>query len=320
MGKWMVKEDFISVDKTNDSIFRVGQSGVLQILQSRDKRILLVMLDNDKVLMGIITRESYVVYYPLNEIKIKYPIKAVLMDLDGTTLYSEDFWIYVIEETMRNLMNDFNFHISNKDIPFISGHSVSEHLQYCIDTYCPALKLSDAINLYYETSQVQLNALINGKLEKMQIKPAAYLKDFLLYLIKKDIKVGLVTSGLYEKAYPEIWSVCSMLDLGKPEDIYDSIITAGTPLKAHHIGTLGELTAKPHPWLYLETALIGLNISINERSHILGIEDSGAGICALRAAGIPSIGLKHGNIKQSGLSSFCVDMCDNLQEVKEKYL
>ena len=154
----------------------------------------------------------------------------------------------------------------------------------------------------------------------MNIKPADYLKEFLMYLIKNGIKVGLVTSGLYEKAYPEIWSVCSMLDLGKPEDIYDSIITAGVPLKAHHIGTLGELSAKPHPWLYLETALVGLNISIDERNHILGIEDSGAGICSLRGAGIPAIGLKGGNIKQSGLSSLCFDMCDNLQEIKEKYL
>lgn len=311
---------FLKIQETNDAMFFTGKSGVSQILQSIDRKISIVVFENGKHLLGINTRNVFTVYYPLSETKIKYPIKAVLMDLDGTTLYSEDFWVHVIEETMRTLMNKESFHVTDRDIPFVSGHSVSEHLQYCIDKYCAGKDLNDAMQIYYKTSQEQLNLLINGGIDGMQIQPANYLKEFLIYLQEKNIKIGLVTSGLYEKAYPEIWSVCSTLNLGKPEDFYDCIITAGYPLKAHHVGTLGELSAKPHPWLYLETALVGLGISPEERNHVLGIEDSGAGICALCTAGIPAIGLRHGNIVTSQLDSLCMDICDDLFEVKEKYL
>lgn len=320
MKKYIEESDFLEIHETSDKMFCTGQSGVTQILQSTDKKISILVFENEKHLLGIHTRTVFTVYYPLAETKISYPIKAVLMDLDGTTLYSEEFWIHVIEETIRVLMNIESFHVEKVDIPFVSGHSVSEHLQYCIDKYCPDRDLNDAIQIYYQVSQEQLDMLINSRMDGMQIEPALFLKEFLVYLKEKNIKVGLVTSGLYEKAYPEIWSVCSALQLGKPEDVYDCIITAGYPLKAHHIGTMGELSAKPHPWLYLETALVGLGISLDERSHVLGIEDSGAGICSLCAAGIPAIGLQHGNIIASGLESLCVDICEDLQEIKMKYL
>lgn len=320
MSRFIQKSDFTEIKETNDKMFCTGHSGVTQILQSRDRKISIVILENEKYLMGVNTHGMFSVYYPLSETKIEYPIKAVLMDLDGTTLYSETFWIHVIEETICKLMESKSFCVDKEDIPFVSGHSVSEHLQYCIDKYCPTKNLNDAIQIYFEVSQEQLNLLINDCAAGMQIQPAVYLKEFLTYLAKKNIKVGLVTSGLYEKAYPEIWSVCSKLELGKPEDVYDCIITAGYPLKAHHIGTLGELSAKPHPWLYLETALVGLGIPVNERNHVLGIEDSGAGICSLRAAGFTAIGLRHGNIIMSGLGSLCDDICDDLLEVKTKYL
>lgn len=320
MNNFIRNEDFIPVDSTNDGMFFSGRNGVVKILCSRDRKAVIVIFENEKYLMGINTREAYTAYYPISKVQVEHPIKAVLMDLDGTTLYSEDFWIYVIAETMRTVLDDRKFELEEADTPFVSGHSVSEHLQYCINKYCPEKKLSDAVNTYYEVSQKQLKRLLDGRLSGMQIQPAYFLKEFLGYLSDRNIKVGLVTSGLYEKAYPEIWSVCTSLGMGKPEDVYDSIITAGNPLKAHHLGTMGELAAKPHPWLYLETALVGLGIPMDERSHVLGIEDSGAGICSLCTAGIPAIGLKHGNIIQSGLESLCMDLCDDLQEIKEKYL
>lgn len=313
------EDDFFVVMETCDGFFCTNQKGVSNILLSKDKKIYIVIFDSQKKLIGINIRNIYVSYYPLQNVAIEYPIKAVLMDLDGTTLYSEEFWIHVIEETVRLTSYDTDFSVSEADIPFVSGHSVSEHLQYCIDKYYPTCSLSKAINIYYEVSCKELNALLNGQLNGMKIQPAFYLKEFLLYLLDKKIKIGLVTSGLYEKAYPEIWSVCSSLNLGKPETVYNSIVTAGTPLKDHHVGTLGELSSKPHPWLYLEAAIVGLGISFEDRKHVIGIEDSGAGICALCAAGIPAIAMKNGNVIKSRLNSLCFDMCDTLLEVKEKY-
>ena len=313
-------KDFYAVKETHDGLFCTSQDGISCILQSKDRKIYIIIFNSQKRIIGINTRDSYISYYPLRDVEIERPIKAVLMDLDGTTLYSERFWIHVIEETIRLAAHDAAFFVTEVDIPFVSGHSVSEHLQYCIDKYYPLCCLVDAINIYYDVSHRELDALIHGQLRGMQVQPAFYLKEFLHHLSDNEIKIGLVTSGLYEKAYPEIWSVCSSLELGTPESTYNSIITAGYPLKDHHIGTLGELSSKPHPWLYLEAAIVGLGIPFSERSHVIGIEDSGAGICALCAAGIPSIGMRNGNITRSGLESLCSDMCNSLEEIKEKYL
>lgn len=310
--------DFNSVSETCDGFFRIRKNCVNKILQSKDRKIYIIMFDNSKILIGVNTQNSYVSYYPFQKPNIEYPIKAVLMDLDGTTLYSEKFWIHVIEKTIGFLSNNTEFS-AKEDIPFISGHSVSEHLIYCIEKHCPSCSLNDAMNIYHEVSHRELETLMNGESKDLNIQPAFYLKEFLFELIGKGIKIGLVTSGLYEKAYPEINNICLSLDMEKPEKIYNSIITAGSPLKDHSVGTLGELSCKPHPWLYLENAIVGLGIPFSERNHVIGIEDSGAGICSLCTAGIPAIAVKDGNVIKSGLSSLCTDICDNLLEIKEKY-
>lgn len=51
--------------------------------------------------------------------------------------------------------------------------------------------------------------------------------------------------------------------------------------------------------------------------HVIGIEDSAAGVLSLRLAGFDCIGISGGNIEQSGLSSLCkknaVDLMDALE-------
>ena len=49
------------------------------------------------------------------------------MDLDGTSVRSEEFWIWIIEKTTASMLDDESFKIEDSDIPFVSGHSVSEH-------------------------------------------------------------------------------------------------------------------------------------------------------------------------------------------------
>ncbi len=76
------------------------------------------------------------------------------------------------------------------------------------------------------------------------------------------------------------------LDMGEPTDFYDAIISAGYPLRKGSVGTLGELSPKPHPWLYAETCAVGLGINFDERNSVIAIEDSGAGVCSARIADI----------------------------------
>jgi beta-phosphoglucomutase-like phosphatase (HAD superfamily) len=135
-------------------------------------------------------------------------------------------------------------------------------------------------------------------------------------LKKRGIKIGLVTSGLYEKAWPEIMSAFQTLEMEeKAEDFYDASITAGFPLKKGNVGTLGELSPKPHPWLYAEVARVGLGIPFEDRNHVLGIEDSGAGVVSIKLAGFPTVGIGGGNIEQSGTKPLCDYYCNTFEEI-----
>ena len=140
------------------------------------------------------------------------------------------------------------------------------------------------------------------------------MKDFLLELKGRGIKIGLVTSGLYEKAWPEIVSAFRTLDLGDPLEFYDAIVSAGFTIRPGQVGTLGELEAKPHPWLYAEVARVGLGVEPSRRHKVIGMEDSSAGVVAIRLAGFAAIGVGGGNIRQSGVRPFLKSECDCLAD------
>jgi len=126
----------------------------------------------------------------------------------------------------------------------------------------------------------------------------------------------LVTSGLYEKAWPEILSAFRTLKMGDPLEFYDAVISAGFPMrKGAEAGTLGELSPKPHPWLYAETCRVGLGITAEERDQVVGIEDSGAGVCSIRLANFTAIGFAGGNIIESGTRELCSHYCATFEEI-----
>jgi beta-phosphoglucomutase-like phosphatase (HAD superfamily) len=60
---------------------------------------------------------------------------------------------------------------------------------------------------------------------------------------------------------------------------------------------------------------VGLGLDFQERSSVVGIEDSGAGICSIRLAGITAIGVAGGNILESGTRSLCNHYCQNFEEI-----
>jgi beta-phosphoglucomutase-like phosphatase (HAD superfamily) len=105
------------------------------------------------------------------------------------------------------------------------------------------------------------------------------------------------------------------LGLGTPEEFYDTFITGGFPLRKGEAGTLGELSPKPHPWLYAEAMRVGIGIPFDQRHTVVGIDDSGAGVCSVRLAGIPTIGIAGGNIIESGTKSLCHHYCENFADV-----
>lgn len=313
-----VAEDsgFIFMDINSDSRFKVGVNGVNAIVATGDRKVEFIAFDTH-TLAYVASSMGYSAYYPVPPVELQKPVKAVLMDLDGTSVRSEEFWIWIIQLSLASLLGNLKFELEASDLPYVSGHSVSEHLAYSIAKYCPEKTVEEARTYYFEHTRREMNKIMEGHGRKNAFTPTEGLKEFLYELKGKGIKIGLVTSGLYEKAWPEILSAFKTLDMGDPKDFYDAIISAGYPLQKGSPGTLGELSPKPHPWLYSETGRVGLGINFADRNSVIGIEDSGAGICSIRLAGYTSIGISGGNIIQSGTKGLCNYYCNNFNEISK---
>jgi beta-phosphoglucomutase-like phosphatase (HAD superfamily) len=275
-----------------------------------------IVCAGDSSLACVKSALGYPAYYPIRPLPTSArPVRAVLMDLDGTTVRSEDFWISIIEMSVRSLLGKPTFEFDNSDIPYVSGHSVSEHLTYCIQKYCPDRDLDEAVDYYFEHTAREMDLIVNhGKTGAFLPAPGA--RDFLLLIKSLGLKVGLVTSGLYDKAWPEILSAFREMGLGSPTEFYDSIITAGARPGRGAPGHLGELESKPHPWLYAESARVGLGVAAEDSDTVIGIEDSGAGVCSVRLAGYPTVGIGGGNIKQSGTMAFVTHYCETFEAIE----
>jgi len=314
IGQLDENSGLITIEQCSDGFYKIGDGGVRQILSTGDKKVEFIIFE-DRTIAYVKSLMGYPAYYPVPNVKIDKPLKAVLMDLDGTTVKSEEFWIWIIQLTTASLLGKPEFELEEADISFVSGHSVSEHLKYCVEKYCPDKTVEEARSFYFEHTHREMEAIMQGKGRKNAFTPSAGIKEFLLELKSKGVKLGLVTSGLYEKAYPEILSAFETLGLDKPDDFYDAIITAGFPLRKGSCGTLGELSPKPHPWLYAEVCRVGLGQEFSERHHIVGIEDSSAGIASIRLAGFAAIGIKDGNIIEGGTLGLCNHFCDSFEEI-----
>jgi len=305
---------FTSLLKCSDGLFEMGKSGVISILSTGDKKVEFIVFEN-RTLAFVNSSMGYPAYYPVHPVHLQKPIRGVLMDLDGTTVHSEEFWMLIVQMTIATLLGNPNFTLEEADRPFVSGHSVSEHLKYGIQKYCPEKTIEEARSYYFIHTHRELEEIVQGRGKSGAFKPAPGVKNFILELKRMGVKIGLVTSGLYEKAWPEILSAFNAMELGNPCDFYDVIISAGYPLQKGHVGTLGELSPKPHPWLYAETFRVGLGIEFQDRNSVVGIEDSGAGICSVRLAGIPAIGVAGGNIVESGTRFLCNHYCQDFEEI-----
>jgi len=314
LGPLAKDSDFISLKRCTDGRFATGKDGIVSILATGDRKVEFIFFKNH-VLAYISSAMGYPAYYPVQPVEIKKPVKAVLMDLDGTSVRSESFWIWTIQLSIASLLGNPKFELEEADLPYVSGHSVSEHLEYCVRKYCPDKTVEEARKYYFQHTHFQMREIMEGRGKAGAFTPSPGLKDFLLELKARSVKIGLVTSGLYEKAWPEILSVFRTLKMGDPKDFYDAIITAGFPLRKGEVGTLGELSPKPHPWLYAEICRVGLGIGVEQRSHVVGIEDSGAGVCSIRLAGFAVIGFDGGNILESGTKGLCSHYCDTFEEI-----
>ncbi|NIA14738.1 MAG: HAD hydrolase-like protein [Nitrospiraceae bacterium] len=314
IGPITTDSGFVPLEACSDGVFAVGKDGVVSITATGDRKVEFIAFA-EHTLAYVKSALGYPAYYPVHPVALEKPVRAVLMDLDGTSVRSEEFWVWVIERSAASLLDNPKFELEEADVPYVSGHSVSEHLQYCIDKYCPDKTVEEARGYYFEHTGREMKAIMEGGGREGAFTPSPGLKEFLHALKDKGVKIGLVTSGLYEKAWPEILSAFRTLGMGDPTEFYDAIVTAGFAMRKGEVGTLGELSPKPHPWLYAETCRVGLGIPFEARNSVVGIEDSGAGVCSIRLAGFPTIGFGGGNLVESGTRELCEHYCETFEEI-----
>lgn len=307
------KAGFTELSAGGDGLWTVGQDGVRHVLTPHDRKVEFVVFAGH-TLAYVKSSMGYPAIYPVPEVSFEGPAEAVLMDLDGTSVSSEEFWIWVIEQTTSRLLRNPKFQLEEADLPHVSGHSVSEHLQYCIAKYCPEETVEQARTHYFDITHHELSEIVEGRGRPGAFKPTEGLKEFLQSVKAAGIRVGLVTSGLYEKAWPEIVSAFQAMGMGDPLEYYDAIISAGDAIRKGQAGTLGELAPKPHPWLYAETARVGLGIAPDRRHRVIGLEDSSAGVVSVRLAGFEVIGMQEGNIDASGTGPLLYRKCHTLHD------
>jgi len=296
---------------------RVGQDGVTGMAETRDRKAVFFSRSG-QTLAYLPSNVGIPSFYPLRSAPLPARVRAVLMDLDGTSVRSEGFWVYIIERVTARMLGDDAFRFTEADLPYVSGFSVSEHLEYCLRTYCHGkdATLELARRYYFELTEYEMAEILAGRGRRDAFTPSPGLRDFLLKLKARGIKIGLVTSGLHQKAWPEIVSAFEVMDLGDPLQFYDSIITAGFSVKAGQAGTLGEQQAKPHPWLYSEV-LMPLGVPPEET---IGIEDSSAGVVSIRLAGVAALGVDEGNIRAGGTEPLCAAIKPGLAEIWDDIL
>ena len=268
--------------------------------------------DKDQLLVKI-SQCGVISIYPLQENLPQNKIKYVLMDLDGTTVKSEEFWVFLIEKTVKSCLKNDDFHLDESDAPYVSGFTTVEHLEYCKNKYHFKQSINEALEEYHRIARYELNEIMEGRGNINAFEPRPGLKDFLLELKRLNIKIGVATSGLRYKAVPEIVSTFKLIGLGDPLKFYDALITGGDQKEGEY-GTIGELASKPHPWIYRELAL---GLKVDDMSNAVVLEDSSAGLLSAKLAGINVIGFKDGNLVASGLDEQCLLMVNTFKDVLE---
>ena len=91
LGEVGVDSGFHLLPATEDGRFVAGKNGVEFVVATGDNKVEFISFGTHS-LACVKSAIAYPTYYPVYPVKTEYPLDAVLMDLDGTTVRSEDFW------------------------------------------------------------------------------------------------------------------------------------------------------------------------------------------------------------------------------------
>ena len=205
---------------------------------------------------------GYPAIYPLPEARFEGPAEAVLMDLDGTSVHSEEFWIWIIEQTTARLLGNPKFPLEEADEPHVSGHSVSASTCSTASRSTARTRRSRRRARTTSTSRTtRWRRSWPAAAAPTPSRPRPGLKEFLLRAEgprhqDRPGHLGPATRrpGRRSCRPSARWTWATRWSSTTRSS------RAGHAIRKGQAGTLGELAPKPHPWLYAETARVGLGI------------------------------------------------------------
>jgi HAD superfamily hydrolase (TIGR01509 family) len=180
---------------------------------------------------------------------------AVLWDMDGTLVDSEEYWL----SSEQNLANEFNRTWNEQDGLDQIGMSHYDSTQVMKDKMGLSLEPEEIIQRLTDDVVAQLTVSIPWR-------PGA--RELLLELKKRGIKTALVTMSMKRMA----------------ESVVNQI-----PFEAFDVIVAGDMVVngKPHPEPYLLAAqLLGV-----APEDCVAFEDSNTGLTSAEAAGTKAIGI-----------------------------
>ena len=95
----------IPLETSEGALFSNGKDGVKGIYSTLDKKLEFIEFD-DKTFAYVKSSAGHPAIYELKKTQFTAPAKAVLMDLDGTSVHSESFWIWIIEQVTAWMLQD----------------------------------------------------------------------------------------------------------------------------------------------------------------------------------------------------------------------
>ncbi len=108
LGEFGAESGLIRLSACSDGRFRPGADGVISVAATGDGKVEFIAFA-DHTLAYVRSALGYPAYYPVHPVALERPVRAVLMDLDGTSVRSERFWIWIIEQTTASLLGNPRF-------------------------------------------------------------------------------------------------------------------------------------------------------------------------------------------------------------------
>ena len=148
-----------------------------------DRKVELVSFANaggGHTLAHVTSSLGYPAYYPLHPVALRRPVKAVLMDLDGTSVHSEPFWIWIIEQTTASLLGDPGFELEPATSPTSRATACPSTCSIASTSTARARRSRRRARTTSSTPQREMRWILEGRGRTDAFVPAPGLKEFLL--------------------------------------------------------------------------------------------------------------------------------------------